>query len=122
MNPLSIERAPSKVLKNTRNTTTIHDVTTFGGVLDAECEHDNLRKRNPWNRVHRGDKGLKDGAETIGAPAAIPLRSRTTRRSEIRRRYFFSVTAVAILKLFSLRAMHLAKMPLNQPLKISIWT
>src|SRR5882757_8481583 len=29
MNPSSMERAPSKVLKNTRNTTTIHDVTIF---------------------------------------------------------------------------------------------
>ena len=27
--PSSIERAPSNVLKNTRNTTTIHEVTTF---------------------------------------------------------------------------------------------
>ena len=30
---------------------------------------------------------------------------------------FFSVIAVAIQRLFSLRAMHLAKSPLNQPLK-----
>jgi hypothetical protein len=45
-------------------------------------------------------------------PTAKPLETPVTKPKKV----FFSVTAVAIQRLFSLRAMHLAKSPLNQPL------
>ena len=46
------------------------------------------------------------------SPTTKPLDTPVTKPKNV----FFSVMAVAIHRLFSLRAMHLAKSPLNQPL------
>src|SRR6476619_8430768 len=117
MKPSSIERAPSKVLKNTRNTTTIHEVTTFevspipnastmigaSAILGME-----------FTAVMKGWKmALSRSDRPSINPAANPLETPVTKPKKV----FFSVTAVAIQRLFSLRAMHFAKSTLNQPLK-----
>src|SRR6266566_1874022 len=112
--PSSIERAPSKVLKNTRNTTTIHDVTTFevspmpnastmigaSAILGIE-----------FTAVIKGWKMALSRSERPNTnPATKPLDTPVANPKNV----FFSVMAVAIQRLLSLRAMHLAKSPLNQ--------
>src|SRR6202011_2909431 len=119
--PSSIERAPSNVLKKTRNTTTIHDVTTFdvspmpnastmigaSAILGME-----------FTAVMKGWKmALRRSERPRISPTTKPLDTPVTKPKKV----FFSVMAVAIHKLFSLRAMHLAKSPLNQPLNTPIF-
>src|ERR1019366_9326775 len=114
--PSSIERAPSNVLKNTRNTTTIQDVTTFevspmpnastmigaNAILGIE-----------FTAVMKGWKiALSRSDRPKINPAAKPLDTPVTKPKNV----FLSVMPVAIQRLFSLRAMHLAKSPLNHPL------
>src|SRR6267378_3813551 len=120
MKPSSIERAPSKVLKNTRNTTTIHDVTIFdvspipnastmigaSAILGME-----------FTAVMKGWKiALSRSERPRISPTTKPLDTPVTKPKKV----FFSVMAVATHRLFSLRTMHLAKSPLNQPLNTPI--
>src|SRR5216684_643748 len=50
------------------------------------------------------------------SPATKPLDTPVTKPKKV----FFSVMAVAIQRLFSLRAIHLAKSPLNQPVNVGM--
>src|SRR6266850_4099060 len=114
--PSSIERAPSKVLKNTRNTTTIHDVTTFD-VSPMPNASTMIGARAilgmELTAVMKGWKmALSRSERPRISPTTKPLDTPVTKPKKV----FFSVMAVAIHRLFSLRAMHLAKSPLNQPL------
>src|SRR5882724_11530227 len=114
--PSSIERAPSKVLKNTRNTTTIHDVTTFdvSRIPNASTMIGARAIRGiEFTAVMNGWKmSLSRSDRPKSNPAAKPDETPKTNPKKV----FFSVMAVAIQRLFSFRAMHLAKSPLNQPL------
>src|SRR4030088_389712 len=116
MKPSSIDRAPSKVLKNTRNTTTIHDVTTFdvspipnastmigaSAILGIE-----------FTAVMKGWKMVLSLSERPSiTPAAKPLETPVTKPKKV----FLSVMPVAIHNLLSLRARHLLNSPLDQPL------
>src|SRR3982074_3611421 len=114
--PSSIERAPSNVLKNTRNTTTIQDVTTFevspipnastiigaSAILGIEF----TAVMNGWKIA------LSRSERPRTKPAAKPLDTPVTKPERV----FFSVMAVAIHRLFSWRTIHLAKTALTQPL------
>src|SRR6478752_4856022 len=118
--PSSIERAPSKVLKNTRNTTTIHDVTTFdvspmpnaSTIIGASA-----MRGIEFTAVMKGWKmSLSRSDRPNSNPAAKPDDTPMTNPKNV----FFKVIAVATQRLFSLRAIHLAKSPLNQPLNTPI--
>src|SRR4051812_4847099 len=114
--PSSIERAPSKVLKNTRNTTTIHDVTIFdvSPIPNANTMIGASAIRGiEFTAVMKGWKmSLRRSDRPNSNPAAKPDDTPVINPKKV----FFSVIAVAIQRLFSFRAMHLAKSPLNQPL------
>src|SRR5262245_28860552 len=116
MNPSSIDRAPSKVLKNTRNTTTIQDVTTLevSPMPKASTMIGASAMRGlEFTAVLKGWKmALVRSDGPSSSPAAKPEDTPMITPKNV----FFSVTAVAIQRLFSLRDMHLAKSPLNQPL------
>src|SRR3954471_11181086 len=116
-NPSSIERAPSKVLKNTRNTTTIQEVTIFevSPIPNASTMIGASAIRGiEFTAVMNGWKmALSRSERPSNRPAANPDDTPMTKPKNV----FFKVIAVAIQRLFSLRAMHLAKSPLNQPLK-----
>src|SRR6201746_1241418 len=116
MKPSSIERAPSKVLKNTRNTTTIHDVTIFdvSPIPKARMMTGASAIRGiEFTAVMNGWKiSLSRSDRPNSNPAAKPDDTPKTNPKKV----FFNVMAVAIQRLFSFRAMHLAKSPLNQPL------
>src|SRR6478735_6352826 len=118
MNPSSIDRAPSNVLKNTRNTTTIHDVTIFdvSPIPKASTMMGASAMRGiEFTAVMKGWKiSLSRSDRPSSNPAAKPDDTPITNPKNV----FFNVTAVAIQRLFSFRAMHLAKSPLNQPLNI----
>src|SRR5713226_2000315 len=115
--PSSIERAPSNVLKNTRNTTTIHDVTTFevspipnastmigaSAILGIE-----------FTAVIKGWKmALRRSERPRTSPTTKPEETPVKKPKKV----FFSVTAVATHRLLSKRAMQRPKSPLDQPLK-----
>src|SRR6267154_6130082 len=114
--PSSIERAPSKVLKNTRNTTTIHDVTTFdvSPIPNASTMIGASAIRGiEFTAVMNGWKiSLSRSDRPNSNPAPKPDETPITNPKKV----FFSVIAVAIQRLFSFRAIHLAKSLLNQPL------
>ena len=78
MNPSSIERAPSKVLKNTRNTTTIQDVTTFDVSPIPKASTMIGASAMRGNGIHSGYKRLKDITEPVRSPQQQPHRE--TRR------------------------------------------
>src|SRR3979411_364283 len=114
--PSSIERAPSNVLKNTRNTTTIQDVTIFdvspipnastmigaSAILGIEF----TAVMNGWKiALSRSERPRIN-------PAAKPLETPVTKPKKV----FLSVMAVAIHKFVCLLAMPLPNSPLNQPL------
>lgn len=114
MNPSSIERAPSNVLKNTRNTTTIQDVTTLevspmpnaSTVIGASAIRgiEFTAVMNGWKiALSRSDRPSR-------RPAANPDVTPKKKPKKV----FFSVTAVAIQRLFSFFAGHLAMSPPNQ--------
>src|SRR5229473_2829896 len=120
MNPSSIERAPSKVLKNTRKTTTIQEVTTFdiSPMPNASTMIGASAIRGiEFTAVIKGWKMALSRSERPNiSPATKPLTTPMTKPKKV----FFSVMPVATQRLFSLRARHLAKSPLSQPLNISI--
>ncbi len=114
--PSSIERAPSKVLKNTRNTTTIHEVTTFdiSPIPNASTMIGASAIRGiEFTAVMKGWKiALRRSERPKISPTTKPLETPSRKPKNV----FFRVMAVATQRLFSVRAMHLAKSPLNQPL------
>src|SRR5437868_15249387 len=115
-NPSSIERAPSNVLKNTRNTTTIQDVTTLdvSPIPKASTMIGASAIRGiEFTAVMNGWKmSLSRSDRPNSNPAAKPDDTPKMNPKQV----FFSVIAVAIQRLFSLRTIHLAKSPLNHPL------
>src|SRR5260370_23806777 len=118
--PSSIERAPSNVLKNTRNTTTIHDVTIFevSPMPNASTMiGDRAILGMEFTAVMKGWKiALRRSERPSISPATKPVETPVAKPKKV----FFNVIAVAIHKLFSLRAMHLLKSPLNHPLNTPI--
>src|SRR5882757_5013247 len=116
--PSSIERAPSNVLKNTRNTTTIQDVTIFdvSPIPNAKTMIGASAMRGiEFTAVMKGWKmSLSRSDRPSSRPTAKPDDTPMINPKNV----FFSVIAVATQRLFSFRTMHLAKSPLNQPLKM----
>src|SRR5580704_6035362 len=114
--PSSIDRAPSNVLKNTRNTTTIQDVTIFEAspIPNASTMIGASAIRGiEFTAVMNGWKiALSRSERPRISPTTKPLETPMMKPKKV----FFSVTALATQRLFSLRARHLAKSPSDQPL------
>src|SRR5271156_6599980 len=114
--PSSIDRAPSNVLKNTKNTTTIHDVTIFEASPIPNASTMIGASANlgiEFTAVMKGWKiALSRSERPKISPTTNPLDTPVTKPKKV----FFSVTAVATQRLFSLRTRHMAKSPFDQPL------
>jgi hypothetical protein len=98
--PSSIERAPSNVLKNTRNTTTIHDVTIFdmSPIPNARMMIGASAIRGTeFTAVMKGWKiALRRSDRPRMSPTTNPLATPVTKPKNV----FFSVIAVATQRLF----------------------
>jgi hypothetical protein len=98
--PSSIDRAPSNVLKKTRNTTTIHDVTTFdiSPIPNASTMIGaNAIRGIEFTAVMKGWKmALSRFDRPRASPAMNPLATPVTNPKNV----FLSVIAAAIQRLF----------------------
>jgi hypothetical protein len=91
------------------------------GITDPERQNDDRRQRDARDGIHGGNDGLEDVTEPV-RPSQQQTRRETRRHADDNpKNLFFSLIAVATQRLFSFRTMHLAKSPLNQPLKAPSW-